>query len=34
MKDIDTYSPAELKAISDGIYTEISEEDTAEIFKT
>ena len=34
MKDIDSYSPAELKQISDGIYTEITEEDTAEIFKT
>ena len=34
MKDIDTYSSKELKAISDGIYTEISEEDAGEIFKT
>jgi len=34
MKDIDTYSREELKAISDGIYTEITEEDAGEIFKT
>jgi hypothetical protein len=34
MKDIDSYTPKELKAISDGIYTEISDQDTEEIFKT
>ena len=34
MKDIDTYSPSELKEISDGIYTEISEDEAGEIFKT
>ncbi len=34
MKEIDSYSPRELKDISDGIYTEISESDTSEIFKT
>jgi hypothetical protein len=31
---MDTYQPEELKAISDAIYTEISEDDAEEMFKT
>ena len=34
MKEIDSYSRDQLKALSDGIYTEISEDDAEEIFKT
>jgi len=33
-RDMDTYQPEELKAISDAIYTEISEDDAGEMFKT